>query len=234
MSRSFLCTRFSENFDALSLLESGVGNLKLRPLRSSDQPAIARGSDLDSFRTQTRKRGRSQTARRHHVTELREGSGSGDAGTYFLLRRTVHTESLRPSPCTAFFECNLLSGIVVSLLQIGLDLNSIFYVVSLLVFVAYGLYAPRIQVWFALNEIGRGLTRLKVMKDRARKETIDYLTSTGKAPSDPTERVDQFLDYITIMPVDIDPNGIVGKIDHVVTTRDERVRQEVGTIVGDK
>jgi len=127
-----------------------------------------------------------------------------------------------------------LSGIGVSLLQIGLDLNSIFYVVSLLVFVAYGLYAPRIQVWFALNEIGRGLTRLKVMKDRARKETIDYLTTTGKAPSDPTERVDQFLDYITIMPVDIDPNGIVGKIDHVVTTRDERVRQEVGTIVGDK
>jgi len=63
-----------------------------------------------------------------------------------------------------------LSGIGVSLLQIGLDLNSVFYVVSLLVFVAYGLYAPRIQVWFALNEIGRGLTRLKVMKDRARKE----------------------------------------------------------------
>src|SRR5439155_16242752 len=122
----------------------------------------------------------------------------------FRRRRTVDTESLRPSPSTALFECNLLSGIWVSPLQIGLDLNSIFYVVSLLVFVAYGLYAPRIQVWFALNEIGRGLTRLKVMKDRARKETIDYLTTTGKASGDPTERVDQFLDYITIMPVDID------------------------------
>src|SRR2546427_13104505 len=85
------------------------------------------------------------------------------------MRRTVHTERLRPTPCTALFECNLLSGIGVSLLQIGLDLNSIFYVVSLLVFVAYGLYAPRIQVWFALNDIGRGLTRLKVMKDKARK-----------------------------------------------------------------
>src|SRR2546427_9336242 len=82
MSRSFLCTRFPENFDALNLLESGVGNLKLRPCRSGVQPAIACGSDLDSFRTQTRKRGRSQTARRHHATELRKGSGSGDAGTY--------------------------------------------------------------------------------------------------------------------------------------------------------
>src|SRR2546428_6796836 len=85
MSRSFLCTRFSENFDALNLLESGFRNLKLRREGSRDQPAIACGSDLDSFRTQTRKRGRSQTARRHHVTELREGSGSGDAGTYPTL-----------------------------------------------------------------------------------------------------------------------------------------------------
>src|SRR5437870_4968913 len=94
MSRSFLCTRFSENFDALSLLESGVRNLKLRPLRSSDQPAIACGSDLDSFRTQTRKRGRSQTARRHHVTELRKGSGSGDAGTYPTLIGMLKAKSL--------------------------------------------------------------------------------------------------------------------------------------------
>jgi len=127
-----------------------------------------------------------------------------------------------------------LAAIGGSLLQIGFDLNSIFYLMSLVLFIAYGLYAPRIQVWFALNEIGRGLSRLRGMKDRARKETIDYLTTTAKAPSDPTERVDQFLDYITIMPVDIDPNGIVGKIDHVVTTRDDRVRNEVGAIVGDK
>ena len=93
-------------------------------------------------------------------------------------------------------------------------------------------YQTRIQSYLALNDISRGLNKLKVMKDKARKEAIDYLINVGKAPNDPAQRVDQFLDYVTIMPVDIDPAGLVGKIDHVVTTNNDRVRAEVGALVG--
>lgn len=116
-------------------------------------------------------------------------------------------------------------------LQVGLDFNNVFYILSLFAFIGYGIYAPRIQVYFALNDIGRGLARLKIMKDKSRKETVDYMTQVGKTSSDPTARVDQFLDYVTIMPVDLDPNGIVGKIDHVVTTKDDRIRAEVKGLV---
>jgi hypothetical protein len=93
-------------------------------------------------------------------------------------------------------------------------------------------YQTRLQSYLALNDISRGLNKLKVMKDKSRKEAIDYLVNVGKAPNDPSQRVDQFLDYVTIMPVDIDPAGLVGKIDHVVTTNNDRVRAEVGTLVG--
>jgi hypothetical protein len=93
-------------------------------------------------------------------------------------------------------------------------------------------YQTRLQSYLALNDISRGLNKLKVMKDKARKEAIDYLVNVGKAPNDPSQRVDQFLDYVTIMPVDIDPAGLVGKIDHVVTTNNERVRTEVGALLG--
>ena len=93
-------------------------------------------------------------------------------------------------------------------------------------------YQTRLQSYLALNDINRGLTKLKVMKDKARKEAIDYLVNVGKAPNDPTQRVDQFLDYVTIMPVDIDPAGLVGKIDHVVTTNNDRVRAEVNGLLG--
>ena len=92
-------------------------------------------------------------------------------------------------------------------------------------------YQTRIQSYLALNDISRGLNKLKVMKDKARKEAIDYLVNVGKAPSDPAQRVDQFLDYVTIMPVDVDPNGIINKIDHVVTTSNDRVRAEVGALL---
>jgi hypothetical protein len=117
-------------------------------------------------------------------------------------------------------------------LQLGSDTTSLLYwgfFVALLVFQM--LYATRIQVYFALNDIGRGLTKLKVMKDKARKEAIEYIQNVGKASGDPTQRVDQFLDYVTIMPVDMDPQGIMGKIDHVVTTSNDRVRAEVGALI---
>ena len=93
------------------------------------------------------------------------------------------------------------------------------------------IYGTRIQSYLALNDISRGLNKLKTMKEKARKEAIDYLVNVGKSPNDPAQRVDQFLDYVTIMPVDIDPSGLVGKIDHVVTTNNERVRQEVSRLV---
>ncbi|MBI2648282.1 MAG: DUF1512 domain-containing protein [Thaumarchaeota archaeon] len=89
------------------------------------------------------------------------------------------------------------------------------------------LYGQRIQIYMIANDVSRGLNRLKLMKERSRKETIDYFANSGKPAGDPTERIDQFLDYVTIMPVDLDPNGLVGKIEHITGTRDERSRAEV-------
>lgn len=116
-------------------------------------------------------------------------------------------------------------------LQAPSDINTLIYFISIMFFIFYGFYGQKIQMYFALSDIGRGLNRLKIMRDKARKETIDYLTNTGKAPADPSERVDQFLDYVTIMPVDMDPAGIVKKVDHIITTRDDRIRAEVSTLL---
>ncbi|MBI3859705.1 MAG: DUF1512 domain-containing protein [Thaumarchaeota archaeon] len=118
-------------------------------------------------------------------------------------------------------------------LQVPADVNTILYVVFFMGLIVFQFaFGTRIQVYFALNDIGRGLTKLKIMKDKSRKEAIDYLVNVGKSPNDPTQRVDQFLDYVTIMPVGIDPQGLVNKIDHVVTTNNERVRSEVTALVG--
>ena len=123
-----------------------------------------------------------------------------------------------------------ISAIALQALAINYnDLITVLWVASFVVFFFYG---TRLQTYNALREIGSGLNRLKVMKDKARKEAIDYLVNVGKAPSDPAQRVDQFLDYVTIMPVDMDPAGIVGKLDHIVNTNNDRVRAEVGTLLG--
>jgi len=117
-------------------------------------------------------------------------------------------------------------------LQLSTDTGYLLYIIFFMgLFVFQFAFGTRIQVYFALNDIGRGLTKLKVMKEKSRKEAIDYLVNVGKAPSDPAQRVDQFLDYVTIMPVGIDPQGLVNKIDHIVTTNNDRVRAEVTALV---
>jgi len=123
----------------------------------------------------------------------------------------------------------LLSGIALQAFPI--DSNTLITLLWVASFVAFFFYGARLQTYNALREIGSGLNKLKVMKDKARKEAIDYMVNVGKAPGDPAQRVDQFLDYVTIMPVDIDPAGLVGKIDHVVTTNNDRVRAEVTALM---
>ena len=113
----------------------------------------------------------------------------------------------------------------------GINTSDLVTVVWIGFFALTFLYQTRIQSYMALSEISRGLNKLKVMKDKARKDAIDYLVNVGKAPGDPSQRVDQFLDYVAIMPVDMDPAGIVGKVDHIVTTNNDRVRAEVGALL---
>ena len=125
---------------------------------------------------------------------------------------------------------SLLNGI--QLQALPFDTNTLVSLLWVASFVAFFFYGSRLQTYNALREIGGGLNKLRVMKDKARKEAIEYLVTVGKAPNDPTQRVDQFLDYVTIMPVDIDPAGLIGKIDHVVTTNNERVRAEVSGLLG--
>jgi len=88
-------------------------------------------------------------------------------------------------------------------------------------------YGQKFQSWMILSDVSKSLTKLKTMKETARNEAIDYVKISIKPSDDPCEKVDKFLEYFTIMPVDLDPNGIVGKLDHVIRTRDERIRSEI-------
>jgi hypothetical protein len=112
-------------------------------------------------------------------------------------------------------------------LQFGSDVSSLLNIVWLLSFFVFIVYGQRIQVYIVGNDISRALNKLKFMKDRSRKEAVDYFVGTGKTSADPATKIDEFLEYVTIMPVDLDPQGIVGKIEHITETRDERVRGEV-------
>ena len=88
-------------------------------------------------------------------------------------------------------------------------------------------YGQRVQVWFMLREIEGAVIRLKIIKDKARSLTIDKIKEASNNKIDPTPRIDQFLEYFMILPENIDPSGIVPKIEHTVNVRDQRFKDEV-------
>jgi hypothetical protein len=114
----------------------------------------------------------------------------------------------------------------------GFDPNSPWmwiYVVSFATIPIFMMYAQKFQSRMILGEISKSLVKLKTMREGARKEAIDYVKAAIKPSTsgDPAAGVDRFLEYFTIMPVDLDPSGIVRKLDHIMRTRDERLRAEV-------
>src|SRR5919197_4814611 len=94
------------------------------------------------------------------------------------------------------------------------------------------IYGQKFESWMILGDISKSLLKLKKMKETARKEAIEYVKSATTATSDHSERIDKFLEYFTIMPVNLDPNGIIEKLNHIMRTRDDRIRSEIKKMAG--
>ncbi len=103
----------------------------------------------------------------------------------------------------------------------------IIQIVWLVFFVVFMFYGQRIQMYVMLREVQNSLLRLKLIKDEGRKIAISTIKEIGKSESDPTSRVDRFLEYVTIPPQSMDPSGVVWKLEHMLDVRDVRFRDEV-------
>ncbi|MEO9362817.1 MAG: DUF1512 domain-containing protein [Nitrososphaera sp.] len=105
------------------------------------------------------------------------------------------------------------------------------YIISLAIIPVFMMYGQKMQSKVILGEVSKSLVKLKDMKDGARLDVIDYVKSVVQDKAiDPSARIDKFLEYFTIMPVDMDPSGVVRKVEHVLRTKDERMRAEVRKI----
>jgi hypothetical protein len=102
-------------------------------------------------------------------------------------------------------------------------LSMLFYVV----FIVFLFYGQRIQMYVMIREVEGSLHKLKYMRDEGRKTTIETIKEIGKPQTDPSERVDRYLEYFTISPQSMDPSGIVYKLDHILDIRDTRLKDEV-------
>ena len=111
--------------------------------------------------------------------------------------------------------------------------NPIMWLVWIVPIFIFMLYGQRIQLQVTSSEINKGLEKLKAFRDDTRKELIDYVKGAIKPAEDPTARLDRYFEYFTIMPSDMDPNGIVPKIRHMMRTREDSTREQVKSLSAD-
>ena len=110
------------------------------------------------------------------------------------------------------------------------DSNPLLMLVWILPIILFVFYGQRIQLQVTSGEIKKGIKKLDAYRVEARAELIEYIKKNMNPKEDPTKKIDRFLDYFTIMPVDMDPNGIVDKIRHTVRAREDYSRNHVKSI----
>jgi len=94
-------------------------------------------------------------------------------------------------------------------------------------FFVFLFYGQRFQMQIMLREVESSLHKLRYIKDEGRKIAIETIKEIGKPQTDPTARVDRFLEYFTITPQSLDPAGVVWKLEHILDVRDVRFKDEV-------
>ena len=114
-------------------------------------------------------------------------------------------------------------------LGMGEDSNPILWVIWIIPIIIFVFYGQRIQLQITSGEIKKNISKLKQFKDETRTELIDYIKKLNSS-KDPAQKIDRFIDYFTIMPVDMDPNGIIPKIRHVIRSREDQTRAQVKSL----
>ncbi len=109
---------------------------------------------------------------------------------------------------------------------ISIILNLMFF---LLIFVSM-FYGQRIQSWKAARQISAGLEKI----NNWNVECKQILLTTFKKHADKKEtdkdlaiKLEDFITFVTIIPISLDPYGIVPKIDHLIDVRDYRFKEQV-------
>ncbi len=109
----------------------------------------------------------------------------------------------------------------------GDSISSIISMLFYVVFIVFLFYGQRIQMYVMIREVEGSLYKLKYIKEEGRKIAIETIKEIGKPQTDPSARVDRYLEYFTISPQSMDPAGIVYKLDHILDVRDTRLKDEV-------
>jgi len=116
---------------------------------------------------------------------------------------------------------------------VGEDIDTLMMLIWILPVIIFVFYGQRIQLLISSNEIKKDIRKLEEYTASTKKDFLNYVKNNLTSKTDPSKRLDSFFDYFTIMPVDMDPNGIISKINHLVRSREDFIRLQINGMFSD-
>jgi hypothetical protein len=91
-------------------------------------------------------------------------------------------------------------------------------------------FGQQIQSRIAILQLDGAVRKLEFIRSDARALALRTIKEIGKPKDDPSPALSGLLEAFFISPVDMDPAGIVGKLDHLLDVRDLKFKADVKKI----
>ncbi len=114
--------------------------------------------------------------------------------------------------------------------DVGGPLGQIFQVLVTVFFISFIFFGQKLQMRLYLMEIDKGLRRLDILRNQSNELTLKTIKEQGKPTTDPAPSLKILMEQFFITPVDMDPQGIVSKFDHLLDVRDLKFKDDVRMI----
>ncbi|MBM5804753.1 MAG: DUF1512 domain-containing protein [Candidatus Verstraetearchaeota archaeon] len=118
------------------------------------------------------------------------------------------------------------------LFSLGNDMPSI--VVNIIWMVAFFaiiiLFNQRMQIWSYQRNVEKATARLQFLADKSREDALNSIKQFAQENVDIRSQVTGFLDFFLIEPVDRDPFGVLGRLEHILDNRRDRFKAFVSQI----
>ena len=115
----------------------------------------------------------------------------------------------------------------------GDDSNPFMMLIWILPIILFVFYGQRIQLIITSGDIKKKLGQLEQFRNDSRSALIEYIKKDLAVKDDITQKLDRIFDYFTIMPIDIDPNGIIPKIHRLIRSREDTTRKQIQSLLSE-
>ncbi len=105
-----------------------------------------------------------------------------------------------------------------------------FDIIGILVIVLLIFLIPWIVRVRALSSVNKAALELESMVHELKDFLIEISKEKGKPVLDPSDKIEGFMEFFVVPPVDLDPNGLVKKFEKILDLSEDRFKQMVNEV----